>query len=255
MLKKVKYEIKFLLNINRVLNEKFELIRDITDEFEINLKDVDERHIQFIDTEKRDMNTHGWILRNRIKREENQCELTYKRRYEVVKGDIKGALEKVKKDGFIGDENEFNVEIDWGYTNKILNIVYKPDKQPGLSKIQLPSIETLRGMFLNNGPEIFLKWGEELINQTIVYGPVYSQKYTGNFKGREIFIEIWSMPECKDPILEISLEKFKDAEEEKAGQYHEELKQVLSNKGWIVTSYFSKTDWVMNKCKESENHM
>ncbi|MBJ7938443.1 MULTISPECIES: hypothetical protein [Bacillus cereus group] len=57
------------------------------------------------------------------------------------------------------------------------------------------------------------------------------------------------MPECKEPILEISLEKFKDEEKDKADQYHDELKELLNNKGWIITRDFSKTDWVMNKCE------
>ncbi|HDR7850292.1 TPA: hypothetical protein QCY30_005075 [Bacillus toyonensis] len=226
--------------------------QELIDEFGINIKDIDEKDIQFIDTNKREMYKNGWILRNRIKREGNTYELTYKKRYKILNNDIEAQVEKAKKEGFDIAEQEFHVEIDWGYTEKVLNIVYKPDE------FQLPesegsSIENLQELFLNNGPEIFLKWGKELIDQTIIYGPAYSQKYTGNFKEREIFIEIWSMPECKEPILEISLEKFKD--EEKADQYHDELKQVLSNKEWIVIKDFSKTDWVMNKCKESENHI
>ncbi|MED1287548.1 hypothetical protein [Bacillus mycoides] len=118
MLKKEKYEIKFFLNLHRVLNERFELGCEIIDEFDINLNDVDETYIQFIDTKNRDMYTQGLILRNRIKREENTCELTYKKRYEIVKDDIQGVLEKAKEDGFVVDKNEFNVEFDWGLTDK-----------------------------------------------------------------------------------------------------------------------------------------
>ncbi|QPW51571.1 hypothetical protein G9298_28235 (plasmid) [Bacillus thuringiensis] len=156
MLMKEKYEIKFFLNLHRVLNEKFELGCEIIDEFDINLKDVDETYIQFIDTKNRDMYTQGLILRNRIKREENACELTYKKRYEIVKDDIQGAL------------------------------------------------------------------------------------------------EIWSMAECKEPIVEISLEKFKSDEKDEANQYYNELKELLStkvNEGWTLKEKFSKTDWVMKKCR------
>lgn len=250
MLKKKKYEIKFFLDIHRVLNEKYSLSQELINEFGINIKDIDEKDILFIDTNKREMYKNGWILRNRIKREGNTYELTYKKRYKILNNDIEAQVENAKNDGFDIAEQEFHVEIDWGYTEKVLNIVYKPDE------FQLPdseglSIENLQELFLNNSPEIFFKWRKELIDQTIMYGPAYSQKYTGNFKEKEIFIEIWSMPECKEPILEISLEKFKDEEKEKADQYHDELKQVLSNKEWIVTRDFSKTDWVMNKCKES----
>ncbi|HHP1116794.1 TPA: hypothetical protein ACR3Z8_004358 [Bacillus thuringiensis] len=253
MLKKEKYEIKFFLNLHRVLNEKFELSCEIIDEFDINLKDVDETYIQFIDTKNRDMYTQGLILRNRIKREENACELTYKKRYEIINDDIQGALEKAKEDGFVKDKHEFNVEIDWGLTDKILNIVYKPDKQPQLSGLELPSVETLREMFFNNGPQIFFNSGKEIINQSVVYGPVFSRKFKGIFKNKEVNLEIWSMAECKEPIVEISLEKFKSEEKDEANQYYNELKELLStkkvNEGWILKGKFSKTDWVMKKCK------
>ncbi|PGX96364.1 hypothetical protein [Bacillus thuringiensis] len=252
MLKKEKYEIKFFLNLHRVLNEKFELGCEIIDEFGINLNDVDETYIQFIDTKNRDMYTQGLILRNRIKREENACELTYKKRYEIVKDDIQGALEKAKEDGFVVEKNEFNVEIDWGLTNKILNIVYKPDKQPQLSGLELPSVETLREMFFNNGPQIFFNSGKEIINHSDVYGPVFSRKFKGTLKNKEVNLEIWSMAECKEPIVEISLEKFKSDEKDEANQYYNELKELLSTKvngGWILEGKFSKTDWVMKKCK------
>lgn len=60
------------------------------------------------------------------------------------------------------------------------------------------------------------------------------------------------MAECKDPIVEISLEKFKSEEKDEANQYYNELKELLSTKvngGWILKGKFSKTDWVMKKCK------
>ncbi|MGR5997768.1 hypothetical protein ACT7DF_22705 [Bacillus cereus] len=252
MLKKEKYEIKFFLKLHRVLNEKYELNCEIIEEFDIKLKDVDETYIQFIDTKNRDMYTQGLILRNRIKREENACELTYKKRYEIVKDDIQGALEKAKEDGFVTDKHEFNVEIDWGLTDKILNIVYKPDKQPQLSGLELPPVETLREMFFNNGSQIFFNSGKEIINQSVVYGPVLSRKFKGIFKNKEVNLEIWSMAECKEPIVEISLEKFKSEEKDEANQYYNELKELLStkvNEGWILKGKFSKTDWVMKKCK------
>ncbi|MED2985281.1 hypothetical protein [Bacillus thuringiensis] len=252
MLKKEKYEIKFFLKLHRILNEKFELNCEIIEEFDIKLKDVDETYIQFIDTKNRDMYTQGLILRNRIKREENACELTYKKRYEIVKDDIQGALEKAKEDGFFTDKHEFNVEIDWGLTDKILNIVYKPDKQPQLSGLELPPVENLREMFFNNGPQIFFNSGKEIINQSVVYGPVLSRKFKGIFKNKEVNLEIWSMAECKEPIVEISLEKFKSEEKDEANQYYNELKELLStkvNEGWILKGKFSKTDWVMKKCK------
>ncbi|HEF1899756.1 hypothetical protein ACTFSP_26430 [Bacillus cereus group sp. MYBK108-2] len=248
MLKKKKYEIKFFLDIHRVLNEKYKLKPEIIDEFSIDIKDIDEKTIQFIDTNKRELYKNGWILRNRIKRENSTYELTYKKRYKILNNNIEAEVEIAKKAGFGTDEQEFQVEIDWGYTEKVLNIVYKPEEFQ-LPNSEASSVEILQELFLKNGPEIFLKWGKELIEQTINYGPVYSQKYTGNFKEREIFIEIWSMPECKEPILEISLEKFKDEEKDKADQYHDELKELLNNKEWIITRDFSKTDWVMNKCE------
>ncbi|MFB4338222.1 hypothetical protein, partial [Bacillus sp. BR_16] len=188
------------------------------------------------------------IVRKRINRENSTHEWTYKKRYKSNNKNIEAEVESAKTGGVGKGEQEFQVESDGGYTEEVVNIVYKPEEFQ-LPNSEASSVEILQELFLKNGPEIFLKWGKELIEQTINYGPVYSQKYTGNFKEREIFIEIWSMPECKEPILEISLEKFKDEEKDKADQYHDELKELLNNKGWIITRDFSKTDWVMNKCE------
>ncbi|WP_342719843.1 hypothetical protein AAG068_27760 (plasmid) [Bacillus paramycoides] len=124
-------------------------------------------------------------MRNRINREENACELTYKKRYEIVKDDIQGALEKAKEDGFVVDKNEFNVEIDWGLTNKILNIVYKPDKQPRLSGLELPSVETLREMFFNNGHKYFLTLGKRLLTIQLFMVLFFHESLKGHLKTKK----------------------------------------------------------------------
>ncbi|MEW9579009.1 hypothetical protein U9K47_27395 [Bacillus toyonensis] len=59
MLKKKKYEIKFFLDIHRVLNEKYSLSQELINEFGINIKDIDEKDILFIDTNKREMYKNG----------------------------------------------------------------------------------------------------------------------------------------------------------------------------------------------------
>ncbi|MEM5650932.1 hypothetical protein AAHB57_29845 [Bacillus cereus] len=70
---------------------------EIIDEFSIDIKDIDEKTIQFIDTNKRELYKNGWILRNRIKRENSTYELTYKKRYKILNNNIEAEVEIAKK--------------------------------------------------------------------------------------------------------------------------------------------------------------
>lgn len=77
------------------------------------------------------------------------------------------------------------MEIDWGLTDKILNTVYKPDKQPQLSGLELPPIETLREMFFNNGPQIFLTLGKRLLTNQLFMVLFFHESLKGYLKTKK----------------------------------------------------------------------
>ncbi|MBY7125150.1 hypothetical protein ILS93_24025 [Bacillus sp. 16GRE42] len=242
-----KYEVKFFLQSNQILNEKYELQENIKSELKITK--AEQRYIQFIDTVNKEMYQVGWILRNR-KVEDGQ-ELTYKKRYPITNDDIDTILGQAKEEGFDLNNTKFEVEIDWGFTKRTLSLSYDVIDTTPDSSNPMP-IQELREKFLQNAPEEFRNWKqddwtEDKIIKAIEYGPVYERKYTGEWQGHKVKIEVWSRDKCSEVIVEISLKKFND--KDSASQQHQQLKQYLSEKKWLLEQDILKTEWVLNPCK------
>ncbi|PFZ68069.1 hypothetical protein COL72_27625 [Bacillus toyonensis] len=243
----IKYEVKFFLHSNQILNEKHELQESIKSEFKIT-KD-EQRHIQFIDTVNKELYHVGWILRNR--KVENGQEFTYKKRYPVINDDIDTILGQAKEEGFDLNNTKFEVEVDWGFTKKTLSLSLDVTDTTTDSSNPMP-IQWLHEKFLQNAPEEFRNWKKEdwtqdKIHNAMVYGPVYERKYTGEWQGQKVKIEIWSMDDCPELIVEISLKKFND--KDIASQQHQQLKGFLNEKKWLLEQDILKTEWVLNECK------
>ncbi|MCU5086800.1 hypothetical protein OCA23_26225 [Bacillus cereus] len=116
----IKYEVKFFLQSNQILNEKHELQESVKKELKITK--AEQRYIQFIDTVNKEMYQVGWILRNR-KVDDGQ-ELTYKKRYPITNDDIEAMLVQAKEDGFDLNSTKFEPEVDWGFTKKTLSLSF-----------------------------------------------------------------------------------------------------------------------------------
>ncbi|EMN7732623.1 hypothetical protein WB980_006120 [Bacillus cereus] len=246
-LNSIKYEVKFFLQSNQILNEKHELQESVKNELKITK--AEQRYIQFIDTVNKEMYQVGWILRNR-KVDDGQ-ELTYKKRYPITNDDIEAMLVQAKEDGFDLNSTKFEPEVDWGFTKKTLSLSFDtintaPDSSNPMS------IQELREKLLQNAPEEFRNWKmggttQDKINEAIVYGPVFERKYTGEWQGHKVKVEIWSMDSCSEVIVEVSLKKFN--EKDVAIQQHQQLKEFLSEKKWLLEKDILKTEWVLNLCK------
>ncbi|EJR11755.1 hypothetical protein [Bacillus cereus] len=243
------YEVKFFLKIDKVLDKANNLKDCIAKEFNISNNDFKQLDIQFIDTIEQGIYKEGWILRNRKKKNKENYELTYKKRYPIANGNIDDILNQVKSDGFHDSSDNFTVEVDWGLHKQTLNIsCEKKEPIPDSSSSNLPDIKELRTMFLDNAPEIFLnwqveKWGENQIQNSKVYGPVKAKKYEGIWESTNVNIELWTLEGYSESIIEISLEKSKD--KNKSLQEHDKLKEFLCEKGWLSEEDISKTQWVI----------
>ncbi|MDA2299537.1 hypothetical protein PDN43_09750 [Bacillus cereus] len=243
------YEIKFFLDITKVLNEKHELKENIIDAFPIsNLRRKD---IQFIDTIKNDMYNDGWILRNRKKEGDNKYELTYKKRYEIINNNTDYVLEQARKEGVIQNNEEYELEWEWGYTKKKLSVSFEEEPEANASATGMPSIDELKQLFLDKSPKTFINWknkdyGIEQINKSRSCGPIHAKVYDGKWD-EPITIEIWSkiINNKTESIIEVSM-KVKD--ESTATLYHTKLKDYLQEKDWLLMQDFSKTEWALTNC-------
>lgn len=244
------YEIKFFLDITKVANEKHELKDKIMEALQIsNLKRKD---IQFIDTINNDMYIHGWILRNRKKEGDNKYELTYKKRYEIINNNTDYVLEQARKEGLLQNNEAYELEWEWGYTKKKLSVSFEEKPEANVSDTDMPSIDELKQLFLQNLPEEFLNWehndyGIEQINKSRVCGPIQAKVYDGKWNESKISIEIWSksINNKTESIIEVSM---KVVDELIATQHHIKFKDYLEEIGWLLMQDFSKTEWVLKNC-------
>lgn len=55
------------------------------------------------------------------KDDKNNYELTYKKRYPVINGDINAALTLANQEGFDKSDDNYEAEIDWGYGKQTLS--------------------------------------------------------------------------------------------------------------------------------------
>ncbi|MGT8957115.1 hypothetical protein [Bacillus cereus] len=245
------YEFKLFLKEDEVIDIDNNLKKYVADIFNISNDKFKEMDIQFIDTEVKDFYKNGWILRNRKKEDKEgkiHYELTYKKRYLLHEDNIDKALKQAIIDGFKDSSEKFTVEIDWGLITQTLSISFEVNEPVTNSlNLYLPDTQQLSAMFLNNAPEIFLKWGETHIRNSKIYGPVIAKKYKGNWQGTNINIEIWTLDGYSESIVEISLEKSQD--KNKYIQYYEKLKGFLLKKGWLYEKEISKTLWVLEHSK------
>lgn len=241
------YEVKFFLNQNNALNTDYELKKDVSSVFGIQKPDYKQMEIGFIDTDNRNIYYEGWILRYR--RKKTKYELTYKKRYQINNNDIESVLLQASKDGFDMSSPKFETEIDWGFEKKTLNFSCEIEESlVDLSNTNLPSLQELQMLFTNNAPKQYTNWkcnawGVKQINQAKAFGPVSAKKYEGEWNSIKTSIEIWSVCNNKDFIVEVSF-KLKD-DEAKVTQQHRKLKDFLSTKSLLLESDFSKTEWVM----------
>ncbi|MEB4818364.1 hypothetical protein [Bacillus thuringiensis] len=245
------YEFKLFLKEDEVIDTKNTLKEYVANIFNISNDKFKQMDIQFIDTEVQDFYKNGWILRNRKKEDKEgkiYYELTYKKRYLLYEGNIDTALKQATIDGFKDLSEKFTVEIDWGLITQTLSISYEENEPVTNSlNLNLPDIKQLSAMFLNNAPEIFLKWGETHVQNSKIYGPVIAKKYKGNWEDTNINIEIWTLDGYSESIVEISLEKSQD--KNKSLQDYEKLKEFLLKKGWLCEEEISKTLWVLEHSK------
>ncbi|KAJ9663313.1 hypothetical protein H2198_000830 [Neophaeococcomyces mojaviensis] len=262
------FEVKVLLKPSEVLGSNNKFKDEVVSAFDIS-SDTKKMSIQFVDTKDQDAYTEGWSLRIRKTEGRRKFELTYKKRYSIsdgsstsTGGNIDAALETAKKEGF-DSTTSFEAQVEVGYPKQTLSIS-QDEKVPdtGFQGIDLPPADNSRKLLCDNAPNIFRNWkannwGTDLLVTSIVYGPVFAQRYEGTLnKGASdelvVFIEVWPIRKSKtdgtfEPIVEAS---FKTKKLEKAQEGRAKLVKLLQDKGWFLAANSLKTKLIMERYGE-----
>lgn len=248
---KPSYEVKFLLDAGKVLKSDGSLQSATLDAFDV--EDPAERQlVEYFDTDALDLNEAGWNVRFRKKEDKKKYELTYKRRFAVVNGDINAALTEANKAGFDSSDDNYKAEVDWGYSKQTLSFSNDKDESadkglsiPAESKALDILVDKIPGKLEKTGGD---KWGKDTLKDSRAHGPVSVSKYEGSFNGLDTDIEVWPILNAAgtgtENLVEIS---FKTDDYNEAADNRGDLMALLDAKGWLVHADSLKTNLVLER--------
>lgn len=222
------YEMKFLINSEKVLNNDNELKKEYRDILNTG-KNHETIGVLYIETPGYDFCNQGWSNRIRIKEGSDDFELTYKKRYSIENGDIDSALSLANSEGFDISDTNYEAQVDWGYEKMTLSLSNKKkESTTGYDDLELPkksdAIKILKNSMPGKLEDWKVKdWGKDTIQNGKKCGPLYYSKYSGNVSGIDIDVEIWPIEDSTNCITEISF---------KEDTYSEALtnRQIIMNK-------------------------
>ncbi|EEM29611.1 hypothetical protein bthur0003_15630 [Bacillus thuringiensis serovar thuringiensis str. T01001] len=247
---KPSFEVKLLLKPEQVLGYNKEMKQEVLEHFQAGTK-YERIQVQFLDTANKSLSDEGWFARIRKKEFSKDFELTYKKRYPIQNGVIQDALEVAKKEGFDSNTDSYEAEIDWGFEKKTLSISNKKSySAKGYGILDLPNKQAAQNMLIEKLPGkmnkwLYTNWGEEMLKNSRIYGPVLMKRYTGEFENIKANIEIWPLSNTgkleDDFVIEVS---FKTNEESIATKQRELLMASLEKKGWLLPKDSLKTELI-----------
>ncbi|MCZ1263680.1 MULTISPECIES: CYTH domain-containing protein [Paenibacillus] len=246
------YEVKFLAKPELVLNTDGTPRSEVIQTLGLNST---ARNIsaEYFDTNALNLNQAGWDVRFRKKDDKNNYELTYKKRYPVINGDVNAALTLANQEGFNASDDNYEAEIDWGYGKQTLSFSNTKKVDTNATGVQLPSQQEALSMLLDKLPGKLKNWsssnwGKQQLTASRAYGPVTFQRYEGTWNGQELTLEVWPIRNAAgtgvENIVEIS---FKTADSTAVSGLRTQLMQVLANKNWLIPADGLKTQLILER--------
>ncbi|KAJ4178700.1 hypothetical protein NW755_012994 [Fusarium falciforme] len=247
------YEVKLLLKPAAVLDPNKELTSTVLSTFHMS-PSVTKQNIQFLDTTSKDIYTAGWSARIRKTENEDDLELTYKKRYAIVEGDIDAALTTANNDGFNAGDARYEAQVEWGYQRQTLSISRKKAIADFInSGMDLPGERKSREMLVDKAPDKFdnwlhNKWGTGALAESRIFGPVPAKRSIGTWEGMRLYIEVWPIRNRAGTGIDYLVEaSFKTQNRTTTATKHDSLISHLQGKGWFLEEDSLKTQLIMER--------
>ena len=247
--RQVDFEIKFLLDSDKVLTDEHLL----TDDFRALIgAGTDYRSIDviYLETEGRDFLNEGWVNRIRWKENKKKIECTCKKRYPLSGEDaaaIRAALAQAEADGFVFSDTAYSAQIDWGFSKMTLSaekeVSGKYKDYRSLS--QFSTADAIK-FFEKTMPDEERDWGEKrwgaaMLAQAQKVGPLQYRRIKGSWEGTEADVEIWPMKDGY--ITELS---FKVTGLAAASVLRERMTALLEEKSVLLHMDSLKTQTILD---------
>ncbi|RKK92165.1 hypothetical protein BFJ68_g15989 [Fusarium oxysporum] len=247
------YEVKLLLKPTEVLGPDKELKSTVLSTFDMP-PSVTKQSIQFLDTDSKDIYTAGWSARIRKTENDDGLELTYKKRYTIVGGDIDAALTTANNDGFDAGDVKYEAQVEWGYQKQTLSISRKKTVEEATnSEMDLPEAPNSRAMLIDEAPDKFdnwqgNNWGTSLLAESRIFGPVHAKRSVGKWEGMRLYIEVWPIGKRASTEIDYLVEaSFKTESRMTASAKHDSFISYLQDKGWFLCKDSLKTQLIMER--------
>ena len=249
------YEIHLLLNSDLVLDEDYLLKPKYLKEFDAN-DNYKTFSLAYYETLERDFFEEGWINRIRLKYEEddeNDFKLTYKKRYSVPDGDLLSAIRLAETEGFDLSKGPWEPEIDWGYTGMTLSLSAET-AIPADTEETISDLHPAEGfsMMIENMPyeEQNWKsegWGIKTFESAELAGPIFFNRYKGDYLGLKVTIEIWEIhDERDDAVYHLSELSFKADDYQEASTNRKMVMDTLLDLGILLKVDSLKTQQMLD---------
>ncbi len=254
----ISYEVHFLLDSDQVLDEDHLLKKEVRNEYAVGKK-YKSFGLAYLETNDRQFNREGWI--NRIRMREDKPEkgfgLTNKKRYAVPGNDVTSVIRSAEKEGFLLSDEMWSLEVEWGYSDMTLSISAERTEEAGeyTSIAELNPADAIAMVQKNLPTEEkdwkAASWGINMLETAQMVGPVFFKRYTGEYEGTEVQIEVWEIrgAESDKYITEIS---FKAQDYEEAVTLREKLMESLDHQGILVKKDSLKTQQILDAFLQRE---
>ena len=246
------YEVKFLADPALVLNENGTPSTDVLNTFGLGAN-AQAIRVEYFDTDQLDLNDEGWNVRFRKKEDKPNYELTYKKRYPILNGDVQAALTLANKEGFDSSDDNYDAEIDWGYSKQTLSFSNTKKVDTKDKGAVLPSEAKALDMLLDKLPGKLKNWsssnwGKKRLNDSRAYGPLTFDRYEGIWNGQEMTLEVWPVRnEAGTGIEHIVEVSFKTDDLAIAAEMRQELLDELDTQGWLIPADGLKTQQILER--------
>ena len=245
------FEVKFLLDPNRVLGSDFLFTPEFLDLFHLPEDGYTSIDVLYLETADRAFISRGWVNRLRLKDGKKKIERTYKKRYPLSgtgPQDIHAALLQAEADGFSFGKDAYEAEIEWGYDQMTLSV--------SLEDSQKHEEYTSLGEFSTDEAVAFLKeampeeeaWGRSVLDQAQSLGPLRFLRIKGSWEDlKKVTAEIWTIPQEQDDNLRYIAElSFKTDDYETATDGKRRLTDFLDVQGFLLHEDALKTTEIYN---------
>ncbi|KAF9766232.1 hypothetical protein IL306_001385 [Fusarium sp. DS 682] len=246
------YEVKLLLKPTAVLRLDKELQDTVLSTFDMP-PSVTKQSIQFLDTDSKDIYAAGWSARIRKTENDDGLELTYKKRYAIMGGDIDAALTTANNDGFDASDVKYEAQVEWGYQKQTLSISRKKVVESTNSEVDLPGESNSRAMLIDKAPDMFdnlqgNNWGTGMLAKSRIFGPVHAKRSVGKWEGMRLYIEVWPIGKRGSTEIDYLVEaSFKTESRMTASAKHDSFISFLQDKGWFLCKDSLKTQLIMDR--------